>query len=51
MLTGRMKEWEDLSQYERRDIVEILARLVLDVYLHAAPFFGISDPTGLHSST
>jgi hypothetical protein len=37
-LTGRMNEWEDLSQYERKDIVEIFAKLAVEAYLHAPPW-------------
>ena len=33
----RMKEWDDLSEYERKDIAEILAKLALDAYLHPPP--------------
>jgi hypothetical protein len=38
MLTGQMKEWEDLSEYARNDIVEIFAKLAVDAYLHPTPF-------------
>ena len=37
-LTGRMREWKDLSEYERKEIVEIFAKLVLEAYLHPPPF-------------
>jgi hypothetical protein len=34
MLTGRTKEWGDLSEYERKEIAEILAKLLVEGYLH-----------------
>jgi hypothetical protein len=37
MLTGQMKEWEDLSEYARKDIVEIFAKLAVEAYLHPPP--------------
>jgi hypothetical protein len=37
LLTCRMKEWDDLSEYERKDIAEILAKLIVEDYLHPPP--------------
>lgn len=36
MISG-MKGWKDLSEYERKDIVEIFAKLTLQAYLHPPP--------------
>lgn len=37
-LSGRVKEWEDLSEYERKEITELLAKMLLEDYLHPRPY-------------
>jgi hypothetical protein len=33
-LTGQIREWKNLSEYERKAIAEILAKLTVDACLH-----------------
>jgi hypothetical protein len=37
VLTGRIREWEDLDEYARKEITGLLARILVENYLHPPP--------------
>ena len=35
--TAKVKQWEGLSEFDQKEIAEILAKLAVDAYLHPPP--------------